>query len=226
MAELRYSRNIGTISEEEQKLLKQKKVFLAGCGGLGGHIFAHLLRIGVGHITAIDGDCFDETNLNRQLLSGLDTLGKSKAMTAKAYAERVNPGVSVTTIQTFLNGENAAELLAGHDLVFDALDNIDSRRILAAECDRLGIPMVYGGIRGWNVQVGFFPAGTAAERIAMLYPPTAALIDKSCMAFTPAVCASLQAAEGLKYLLGRGNGLGDRLLYADLLENEFEEIPF
>lgn len=226
MTEERYSRNIGALTEEEQLLLQQKRVFLAGCGGLGGALFAHLLRIGFGSVTAIDGDVFEITNLNRQLLSTMDLLGHAKADAAAQYAHAVNPSVHVETKKIFLTEENCDALIAGHDLVFDALDNIESRRILSSACDRLHIPMVYGAIRGWSAQAGVFPPGTASQRISMLYPASAALNDKSCLAFTPALCASLQAAEAVKYLLQKNSCLTDRLVYVDLLEQEFEKIPF
>lgn len=226
MIELRYSRNIGTISEKEQDILKNCKVFVAGCGGLGGNIIFHLLRIGIGSITAIDGDVFDETNLNRQLLSSMNTLGVSKAEIAASYAKEVNPLVQFDTKHIFLTVENADALITGYDLVIDALDNIDSRRILASACDKAGIPYIYGAIRGLTSQVGIFPAGTARKRIDTIYPVDAALSDKSCLSVTPAFCASLQVTEAVKYLLHREDCLTDRLLYCDILEHEFQEIPF
>lgn len=226
MAEQRYLRNLNSISEEEQNTLLNSKVFIAGSGGLGGHILAHLLRIGIGSVTLIDSDTFDVTNLNRQLLCTTENIHLSKTDTALRYASAVNPSVKITAYQTRLTKENCSSLIQGHDLVLDAFDNIESRRILAAGCDELAIPYVYGGICGWSAQVGVFPPGTAAHRIAQLYPEKAALTDKSCLAFTPAVCASMQCAEAVKYLLHKGHPLTDRILYLDLLENEFEYIPF
>lgn len=226
MTELRYSRNIGTVTEEEMAILQSKKVFLAGCGGLGGNILSHLLRIGIGSVTAIDGDVFDETNLNRQLLSSTEVIGQSKAVTAAVFGKQVNPSVKLNTQHLFLTEENCPSLIAGHDMVIDALDNIESRRTLSAGCDKLGIPMLYGAIRGWTAQIGVFPPGKAFQRICTLYPKETALTDKSCLSFTPALCASIQVSEAVKYLLGKENCLLDRLLYIDLSEYDFEEIPF
>ena len=84
--DLRYSRNIPAISPEEQAALKDKKVLVLGCGGLGGYIIENLLRMGVGAITAVDGDSFDESNLNRQLLAAEKTLGINKAIAAAQRA--------------------------------------------------------------------------------------------------------------------------------------------
>lgn len=226
MTDSRYLRNFDAITEEEQTLLSHSRVFIAGSGGLGGHLFSDLLRLGVGHITIIDGDVFEISNLNRQLLSSQDTLGVSKAAAAAAYAASVNPTVEVSAGHIFLTEENCAGLISGHDLVLDALDNIESRYILSKKCDDLKIPYVYGAICGWSAQIGFFPAGTAFQRIQMLYPQEMKLKDKSCLSFIPAVCASHQAAEAVKYLLRRKPSLQDSVLYLDLLEQETERIPF
>lgn len=226
MTETRYSRNIGAITEAEQQLLSQSRVFIAGAGGLGGYLFSYLLRTGVGQITIIDGDSFDESNLNRQLLSSNDVIGLSKAAIASDYALSVNPSVKVKAIKTFLTEENCESLLKDHDLVLDALDNIESRRILAKGCDCLKIPCVYGAIRGWNAQISFFPAGTAEKRMQLLYPSGSTLSDKSTLSFIPALCASYQSAEAVKYLIHRTPSLQNSLLYLDLLEQETEEIPF
>lgn len=223
---LRYSRNFSTITEEEFETLQSARVFVAGCGGLGGNLIMHLLRIGIGHITAIDGDSFEPTNLNRQLLCTMDTLSHPKAETAEEYAAKVNPDVDFTAIRTLLDETNADALIAGHDLVLDALDNIGSRRILAAACDCAGIPLIYGGICGWSAQVSVLPPGTAAARINQIYIPGTAISNKSCLSFTPAFCASVQTAEAVKLLLGKPSELNGNLLFADLLESEWELIPF
>ena len=225
MADLRYSRNIGTVTEEEFQILQNSKVFVAGCGGLGGNLITHLLRIGIGHITAIDGDEFEPTNLNRQLLCMEDTLSHPKADVAVRYAAQVNPDVDFKAIRIRLDETNSDSLIAGHDLVIDALDNIDSRRTLAAACDRVGIPLIYGGICGWAAQVTLLAPGTASKRIEQIYPANTVITDKSCLSFTPAVCASIQTAEAVKALLHKPSELDGNLLFADLLNSEWELIP-
>ena len=91
----RYTRNMETLSKEENDRLKEFKVCVVGCGGLGGYVIEMLGRIGIGHITAVDGDGFDESNLNRQILSDTYCLGKNKAVAAKERMERVNPLISL-----------------------------------------------------------------------------------------------------------------------------------
>ena len=218
----RYERNIPALGEQECALLRGKKVLVAGCGGLGGHIIELLARIGTGSIIAVDGDVFEESNLNRQLLSEVPLLGMPKAMAAKARIARVNPDVDVQAVHAFITGENAAELISGCDAVLDALDNIPARKILANACSDAGIPYVYGAIRGWVAQAAISMPGDGL--IERLYPENAALTDKSVLSFTPALCASMQAALCTKLLCGRPVETG-RLYYFDLLEMESESIP-
>lgn len=98
----RYSRNLPALSRQEQELLHKKRVLVAGCGGLGGYITENLLRLGIGHITAVDGDSFDVSNLNRQLLATEATIGKSKAEAAKERAALVNPSVEFMAIGKYI----------------------------------------------------------------------------------------------------------------------------
>lgn len=219
--ELRHSRNSPALSEGEQAILAGKTVAVIGCGGLGGHLTELLARVGVGSIRCVDGDVFEESNLNRQLLSTMDTLGTSKA---KAAAERVtviDPAVRVTAHPVFLNRDNARELLTGCDAVLDALDSIEARRILSEACTELGIPLVYGAISGWVAQAAVSMPGDGL--IDTLFPTDIALGDKSVLSFTPALCAAMQASLCIKLLVGRPVKTGS-ISYFDLLNQEFETI--
>ena len=217
----RYVRNIPALSEEECLTLRQKKLLLVGCGGLGGHILEQLARIGVGAIRVVDGDVFEETNLNRQLLSEVSILGSGKAKAAADRIRRVNPDVMVESAAEFLTEENAAMLLHGCDAVLDALDNIPSRKILAAACAEAGIPYIYGAISGWVAQAGVSMPGDGL--IELLYPEGTILKDKSVLSFTPALCASLQVSLCVKLLTGRPVETGT-IYHFDLLNPELEAI--
>jgi molybdopterin/thiamine biosynthesis adenylyltransferase len=92
----RYERNFPAVSLEEQEMLGKKRVLVAGCGGLGGYVLEYLGRIGVGHLTAVDDDVFTDSNLNRQLLSTEETLGRPKPVCARERMAVVNPNVRVT----------------------------------------------------------------------------------------------------------------------------------
>ena len=218
----RYERNIPALSERECSLLRGKRVLVAGCGGLGGHIIELMARIGVGGIICADGDVFDESNLNRQLLSEVSLLGTSKAEAAKARVARVNPDVDARAVHAFLDAENTPSLIAGCDAVLDALDNIPARRMLAKACSEAGIPLIHGAIRGWVAQAAISMPGD--QLIDRLYPEGTAATDRSVLSFTPALCASMQAALCTKLLCGRSVESG-KLYYFDLLDMEFETIP-
>jgi molybdopterin/thiamine biosynthesis adenylyltransferase len=219
----RYERNMKTLSPEENEKLRDFKVFVAGCGGLGGFVIEELGRLGIGQITAVDGDVFEESNLNRQLLCTMDLLGQSKADSARQRMLEVNPDVTVTSIHTMIHEENCLGLIRGHDLVIDALDNMGTRKILEKSCEKEGIPMVHGAIAGWYGQVSaIFPGDKTIEK---LYPSNAEKgieTELGNPAFTPAVVASIEVAEGLKILLGRGNILQNKLLTINLLDHEYE----
>ena len=220
--EPRYERNLPALTEAECALLRQKRVLVVGCGGLGGHIIDQLSRIGIGALRVVDGDVFEPSNLNRQLLSQVDLLGVSKAKAAADHIARVNPDVSLEAVECFLTEDNAAQLLTGCDIVLDALDNIPSRRILAAACEKANIPLVYGAISGWVAQAAVSVPGD--KLVETLYPEDTVVRDKSVLSFTPALCASIQAALCIKYLVGRPVETGT-IYYFDLLNQEFETIP-
>ena len=218
----RYLRNVPALSEDECVLLRTKKICVVGCGGLGGHIIEQLARIGIGEIRCVDGDHFESTNLNRQILSTESLMGKSKAETAAVRVNAINSSVNVHPYCTYLTEENAVEIISGCDAVLGGLDNIPTRKILARACAEEGIPYIYGAISGWVAQAGISMPGDGM--IDRLYPKDTPLKDKSVLSFTPALCASMQAALCVKLLTGRPVESGV-LYYFDLLDQEFEKIP-
>jgi Dinucleotide-utilizing enzymes involved in molybdopterin and thiamine biosynthesis family 2 len=149
----RYDRNMNMLSKEENEKLKDFRVCVLGCGGLGGYAIEMLGRLGIGYITAVDKDVFEETNLNRQILSDMNSLGKSKALMAVERMKLVNPEVFVNAIVDEFNFENGKDIIKGHDIVIDALDNIEGKLTLQDICEELGIPFVHGAIAGWYGQV-------------------------------------------------------------------------
>lgn len=218
----RYRRNIPALTEDECLALLSKRILVVGCGGLGGHIIDQLARIGVGTLRVVDGDVFEPSNLNRQLLSSVPLLGDPKAAVAARHIARVNPEITVEAAEEFLTEENADRLVSGCHAVLDALDNIPSRRILAAACEKAGIPYIYGAIQGWVAQAAISMPGDGL--IATLFPEDVVIRDKSVLSFTPALCASMQVSLCVRLLTGRPTESGT-VLYFDLLNQEFETIP-
>ena len=216
----RYERNAPAITGNEQKALAAKRVLVAGCGGLGGYIIEFLGRVGVGRITAVDGDAFAVSNLNRQLLSTEETLGRPKPECAIERMHAVNPEVTVTAICDYITEENAEKLVSGHDIIADALDNGKTRIILTAAAKKAGIPFVCGAIGGWYGRVlVLYPCDNADFLWEGGAPPIAGNLCS-----TAACVASVQAAETLKVLLGRLGVLRGRMLEINMLTAAWEEI--
>ena len=222
---LRYLRNHDAISEAEQAILAQKRVLVVGCGGLGGYVIECLARIGVGYLRVVDGDVFDETNLNRQLLSSSMNLGRPKTLAAQQRVMAVNPLVEVEAFQSLLTAENAVQLLEGCDVAVDALDNVPTRLLLQQAAKTAGIPLVHGAVAGWIGQVCVVQPGQ--ELLNSLYPASTdnqgEEQETGTLSFTAALTASWQAAETVKLLLGKP-GLDREILELDLLNSSFVKI--
>ena len=225
--ENRYERNFSSLSADEQRKLGASLVTVVGCGGLGGAVIEMLARAGVGKLRVIDGDVFEESNLNRQLLATEDVLGKGKAATAAERIAQVNSEVEVDVRTAFLTEENARELLDGSDCVVDCLDNLEGRFWMAHACQHLGIPVVYGAIGGWFGQVcTVFPGDVSFATIYGAIEDGGQGVQKQLGNLVPTAwsTASFQAAETLKVLAQRGDVLRNRLLMIDLLSGIVEDM--
>lgn len=223
--EKRYQRNMSMLSKEEIEKLRRKKVAVIGCGGLGGYIIEMLARLGIGQITAIDGDVFEESNLNRQILSTENVLGKKKAEIAKKRIAEVNSQTTFLTISQNISSENGVEILEGHNLIIDAVDSISTKLLLKELAEKLDIVMIHAAIAGWHGQITtIFPGDKTLD---ILYSRKDLQgIEKKLgnPSFTPALLASMQVSEALKVILGRGDLLRNKILYIDLYHNEFKII--
>lgn len=220
--EQRYSRNIPTISEAEQSLLGTKRVAVIGCGGLGGYLIEFMARAGVGAMTVVDGDFFEESNLNRQTLSLPELIGVSKARAAALRIKAIDPAIDVRSFETFFGAENAGEILAEADIVLDALDNIPSRLVLEDECAKRGITIVHGAVQGWMAQVCVVKPGSGM--LHTYYGAASGNCVKSVLPHVPPFCAALQSGEAIKLLCGRATELEGSLLVADIQSMEFMSI--
>lgn len=218
----RYSRNIPAVSEEDMNKLRQSRVLVAGCGGLGGFIIEYLARMGVGAVTAVDGDVFCESNLNRQILSTADNMGTNKAQAAADRVRAINPDVNVRAVPEFLTEKNAAILMADADIVMDALDNVKSRHILEDAAAEAGLAIVHGAICGWDLQVMLAEPG--AGMLHALYPEGSSAASKTSLPFTPAACAALQVSMAVRYLCGRASDHDRELLIGSLKDLSFESV--
>ena len=223
----RYDRNFKSLGADEQEALARSRVCVVGAGGLGGAVVEQLARAGVGFLRVIDGDAFEESNLNRQLLATEDALGRPKAQVAAEHVAQVNSSVEVETCQVMLGEENAPQLLEGVDCVVDCLDNLGARLWMAHACLHLGTPMVHGAIGGWFGQVCTVVPGDAS--FATIYGALEDAGEGVQKELGNLVCtawgtASFQVAEVLKLLLGREGTLRNRLLMIDFLYGTAEDM--
>ncbi len=226
----RYSRNQKTLSNEDQIRLLLSHVAVIGLGGLGGTVTEILSRIGIGTLTLVDGDSFEDSNLNRQLLSSTAALGKKKAEVAAARVADVNPAVEVRTRTEFFGKQNGDALLAGVDLVVDCLDTITDRFQLEESCRATGIPMVSAAIAGTSGQVTVvFPDEPGLKRI---YGDRTAApskgVEKTLGTLPHAAIsmAALECAEIVALAIGRPARLRDRLLLVDYADYSMQEMQF
>jgi len=230
----RYIRNQQTLSAEDQAVLGRSRVAILGLGGLGGGVCEMLARIGVGELILVDGDRFDTSNLNRQLLSCEANIGQYKAEAAAQRVGGVNSIVRVQAYTDFFEADTIDAMLAGADLAVDCLDSIDDRFLLEAAAARLGIPLVSGAIAGVTGQVTvIFPGDPGFEAIYGPRPDAGSQgrepghargIEKTMgnLAHCAMFVSALQVSECLKVLLGKADLLQNRLLIADLWLNSVE----
>ena len=221
----RYQRNISALSAEDMHTLHAAKVCIIGGGGLGGYITEILARIGIHHITLVDDDHFDTNNLNRQLFCEEALIGTPKVDGAYTRIGKVNSHVTLTPVKERFTPQNGPQILKGHHIVMDALDNTQSRLALAAACRTVGIPLVHGSIAGWLGQVAvIFPEENTMETLYG-HVSTPRGIEKGLgnLPFTASMVASLQCAECIKVLTGKATQKGS-ILQIDLQHGSFSRF--
>ena len=213
------------LSEKEILRLHESKVCVVGCGGLGGYIIEILARLGVLNITVVDFDVFETNNLNRQLFSTESRLGTSKTSAAIKRIASVNSDAVITGITERLDENNASDILKGHDIAVDALDNAETRLLISRTCRELGIPMVHGSIAGWYGQVAsIFPGDNTLEKLfSSLKSERGIEKDYGNLPFTASAIASIQCAECVKILTGKET-IRNALLVVDLLNGSYDVV--
>jgi sulfur-carrier protein adenylyltransferase/sulfurtransferase len=228
---LRYSRHLimPEVGMESQLKLKQARVLCIGTGGLGAPLGLYLAAAGVGHIGLVDFDVVDFTNLQRQVLFGTSDVGRPKITAAADRLRDLNPEIQIDAIETRLSSENALELFRDYDIIVDGTDNFPTRYLVNDACVLLGKPNVYGSIFRFEGQITVFgyPDGPC-YRCLYPEPPPPGLVP-SCaeggvLGVLPGIVGTIQAAETLKLIIGKGQPLIGRLLLFDALGMKFREL--
>ncbi len=162
--ETRYNRQIRLpeIGTAGQHKLAQASVLCVGAGGLGAPVLLYLAGAGIGHIGIIDGDCVDESNLQRQVIFTQDMIGKPKASAAAQALAQLNPHIHIEAYDVMLNADNAPALITGYDIIVDGTDNFEAKFLINDACVKFGKPWVYGAIQGFDGRASVFNSGNGA----------------------------------------------------------------
>lgn len=212
-----------------QERLKRARVLLVGTGGLGAPAALYLAAAGVGTLGLVDFDVVDESNLHRQVLFSRDDVGRSKVKAAKARLDALNPHVDVVAHDARFTSQNAMEIAKDYEIIVDGTDNFPTRYLCNDVAVLQGKPNVYASVFRFEGQASVFDA-TRGPCYRCLYrrPPPPGLVP-SCaeggvLGVLPGIMGSIQAAEAIKLIVGKGEALIARLLLVDALTMEMTEL--
>lgn len=212
----RYNRQliIRGFGVEGQEKLKRAKVVIAGAGGLGSPASLYLTAAGVGTIRIVDDDAVELSNLNRQVLHWTEDIGNKKVDSAVEKLERLNPNVKVEAVRETITEKNASRLVDGFDVIVDAMDNLATRLILNRMAIEKNMPLIHGAVNSFEGRaMTIIPGKTACLRC--LYRGDVPGEKSPVIGAAPAVIGSIQAMEVIKYIVGIGDLLTDRMLAFD-----------
>jgi len=221
----RYDRQIMIegFGEEGQEKLKKARIVIAGGGGLGSPTSIYLAAAGVGTIRIIDCDRVALSNLNRQILHWDKDVGKRKVDSATEKLRNLNQEIKIEAIEEKITEANVPQLVAGFDLIVDAMDNLPTRYLLNKAAIENNIPFFHGAVYGFEGRVmTIIPRQTACLRCVCrgVIPGEKFPV----IGVTPAIIGCIQATEVIKYIVGTGELLTNRLLIYDGLDMKFTEF--
>jgi sulfur-carrier protein adenylyltransferase/sulfurtransferase len=227
----RYSRHLimPEVAMGGQQKLRHARVLVIGAGGLGSPVLSYLAAAGVGTLGIVDFDTVDFTNLQRQIIYATSDVGRPKLQAAAERIRAMNPDVQVEAHEDRLTSENALAIMKGYDVVVDGTDNYPTRYLVNDACVMLGIPNVYGSIFRFDGQASVFcQQDGPCYRCVYPEPPPPGLVP-SCaeggvLGVLPGIIGTIQAAEAVKLILGKGTSLAGRLLVLDGMKMHFREL--
>jgi len=228
----RYSRHLilPEVGVEGQERLKAAKVLLIGSGGLGSPLALYLTAAGVGTIGMVDFDVVDFSNLHRQVIHFTGDVGRPKLQSAMEKMKGINPNLNFIPYETRLTKDNALDIIRDYDLVIDGTDNYPTRYLVNDACVMLRKPNVYGSIFRFEGQCSVFAPSLGGPCYRCLYPepPPPGLVP-SCaeggvLGVICGIIGNIQANEGVKLIIGRGEPLIGRLLLFDAMGMRFREL--
>ena len=228
----RYARHLilPEVGGAGQRKLLNTSVLLLGAGGLGSPAAMYLAAAGVGKLGILDFDAVDASNLQRQLLHGVQDLGRPKVDSAEDTLQGLNPDLQVVKHPVHVNSENAFEIFRPYDLIVDGTDNFPTRYLANDAAYLLGKPLVYGAIYRFEGQMTVFDAahGHGCYRCLFPTPPPPGAVPSCAEAgvfgVLPGIIGSLMAFETIKYVLGIGDSLVGRLLVFEGMDMSFRTL--
>lgn len=227
----RYSRHIilPEVGGKGQEKLLESKVLIVGAGGLGSPASLYLAAAGLGTIGIIDADAVDISNLQRQILHATADLGKPKVESAREKLHAINPDVAICVYHQRLTAANALDIIRDYDFVIDGTDNFPAKFLVADACHFARKPYSHAGILRFDGQtITVIPGETTCYRCVFNAPPPSGAVPSCSQAgvlgVLPGVMGSIQAAEAIKFLLGIGELLTNRLLVYDALAMDFRTV--
>jgi molybdopterin/thiamine biosynthesis adenylyltransferase len=209
---LKYAKTVKALGIQNLITMRRAKVMVLGCGGVGDYVCECLMRIGIGQLTIVDGDVFEESNLNRQLYCYEDNLGLPKVDETVKILRRINAASVVIPIHKYINEGNCVDIIQSADLVVDALDRFDDRFAIASSCSKLRIPYVFGNIGSDSFRIAVQEVGDSLfER---LYSKSNITDSKEgTPVISAAFCGVAMAAEAVKYLCHMDDVLINQMLH-------------
>ncbi|MFP5466886.1 MAG: HesA/MoeB/ThiF family protein [Gammaproteobacteria bacterium] len=229
---LRYSRHIllNELGVEGQERLLASHALIIGAGGLGSPVGLYLGSAGVGHITVVDHDDVDATNLQRQIAHNLARIGHPKAESIREAVVAINPDPVIQAIRQRADETLLDQLVPAADVVIDCTDNFATRHLINRLCFRHGKPLVSGAAIRMDGQLSVYdPRDATSPCYACVFPPETAVEEALCATmgvFAPMVgiVGTMEAAEALKILAGIGSQMTGRLLMIDGRDLAFHSL--
>jgi molybdopterin/thiamine biosynthesis adenylyltransferase len=229
---LRYSRHLllEEIDVAGQETLLKTHALVIGAGGLGSAAAPYLAAAGVGHITLMDHDQVELTNLQRQIMHTEKSVGKSKVNSGKQFLQQLNAGIQIETIEAKATAELLDDLLPSVDIVLDCTDNFTSRHLINASCIKHRTPLVSGSALRFDGQISVFdPRNAMSPCYACIFSPDDDFAEVSCSSmgiFSPLVgiIGAIQAAQAIQVLIGFGETLVGRMLLWNARTTQIDEF--
>lgn len=227
---LRYSRHIllDDIDIAGQSKLLQSRALIVGVGGLGSPAALYLAASGVGHLTLVDPDTVELSNLQRQIAHTEDAIGQPKSESARTRLQQLNSTLQVQALNSALTGDALQQAVATSDVVLDCTDNLDARFALNAACVKAGKPLVSGAAIRWEAQIALFHPAAGGACYQCLYKPGHHTATRCAEAGVAAplvgIIGAMQALEAIKVLANAGQPLINRLLLLDAKSLQWREM--